>query len=195
VGDILEPDDAATPLTPEEMRDLIPAHIAYRSELNEAEQENIARAQDWALGPRRRDLLSEKFVKDLHRQMLGGVWRWAGKFRASERNIGIDYWLIPTELRQLLDDAKAWIEFTTYPPDEIAVRFHHRLVLIHPFPNGNGRHARLMADLLVMRLGGERFSWGRESLRDPGAARQQYVAALRAADNHDIAPLLAFARS
>ena len=195
MGDILEPDDAATPLTPEEMRDLIPAHIAYRSELNEAEQENIARAQDWALGPRRRDLLSEKFVKDLHRQMLGGVWRWAGKFRASERNIGIDYWLIPTELRQLLDDAKAWIEFTTYPPDEIAVRFHHRLVLIHPFPNGNGRHARLMADLLVMRLGGERFSWGRESLRDPGAARQQYVAALRAADNHDIAPLLAFARS
>jgi len=195
VGDILEPDDAATPLTPEEMRDLIPAHIAYRSELNEAEQENIARAQNWALGPRRRDLLSEKFVKDLHRQMLGDVWRWAGKFRASERNIGIDYWLIPTELRQLLDDAKAWIEFTTYPPDEIAVRFHHRLVLIHPFPNGNGRHARLMADLLVMRLGGERFSWGREGLRDPGTARQRYVAALRAADNHDIAPLLAFARS
>jgi Fic-DOC domain mobile mystery protein B len=195
VGDILEPDDAATPLTAEEMRDLIPAHIAYRSELNEAEQENIARAQDWALGPRRRDLLSEKFVKDLHRQMLGDVWRWAGKFRASERNLGIDYWLIPTELRKLLDDAKAWIEFTTYPPDEIAVRFHHRLVLIHPFPNGNGRHARLMADLLVMRFGGERFSWGRESLRDPGAARQRYVAALRAADNHDIAPLLAFARA
>ncbi len=195
MGDILEPDDAATPLTAEEMRDLIPAHIAYRSELNEAEQENIARAQDWALGPRRRDLLSEKFVKDLHRQMLGDVWRWAGKFRASERNLGIDYWLIPTELRKLLDDAKAWIEFTTYPPDEIAVRFHHRLVLIHPFPNGNGRHARLMADLLVMRFGGERFSWGRESLRDPGAARQRYVAALRAADNHDIAPLLAFARA
>jgi Fic-DOC domain mobile mystery protein B len=194
VNDILEPDDAATPLTPEEMRDLIPAHIAYRSELNEAEQENIARAQEWALGPRWRDLLSEKFAKALHRRMLGDVWRWAGRFRTSQRNMGIDYWLIPTELRKLLDDTKAWIEFKTYPADEIAVRFHHRLVLIHPFPNGNGRHARLMADLLIMRLGGERFSWGRESLRDPGVARQQYIAALRAADNHDIAPLLAFAR-
>ena len=193
MNDILEPDDAATPLTPEEMRDLIPAHIAYRSELNEAEQENIARAQEWALGPRWRDLLSEKFAKALHRRMLGDVWRWAGRFRTSQRNMGIDYWLIPTELRKLLDDTKAWIEFKTYPADEIAVRFHHRLVLIHPFPNGNGRHARLMADLLIMRLGGERFSWGRESLRDPGIARQQYIAALRAADNHDIAPLLAFA--
>lgn len=193
MNDILEPDDAATPLTPEEMRDLIPAHIAYRSELNEAEQENIARAQEWALGPRWRDLLSEKFAKALHRRMLGDVWRWAGRFRTSQRNMGIDYWLIPTELRKLLDDTKAWIEFKTYPADEIAVRFHHRLVLIHPFPNGNGRHARLMADLLIMRLGGERFSWGRESLRDPGVARQQYIAALRAADNHDIAPLLAFA--
>ena len=194
MNDILEPDDAATPLTPEEMRDLIPAHIAYRSELNEAEQGNIARAQEWALGPRWRDLLSEKFAKALHRRMLGDVWRWAGRFRTSQRNMGIDYWLIPTELRKLLDDTKAWIEFKTYPADEIAVRFHHRLVLIHPFPNGNGRHARLMADLLIMRLGGERFSWGRESLRDPGIARQQYIAALRAADNHDIAPLLAFAR-
>ncbi len=126
--------------------------------------------------------------------MLGDVWRWAGRFRTSQRNMGIDYWLIPTELRKLLDDTKAWIEFKTYPADEIAVRFHHRLVLIHPFPNGNGRHARFMADLLIMRLGGERFSWGRESLRDPGIARQQYIAALRAADNHDLAPLLAFAR-
>ena len=190
----LEPDNAAALLTPEEIRDLIPAHIAYRSELNEAEQENIKRAQEWALGPRWRDLLSEKFAKALHRRMLGDVWRWAGRFRTSQRNMGIDYWLIPTELRKLLDDTKAWIEFKTYPADEIAVRFHHRLVLIHPFPNGNGRHARLMADLLIMRLGGERFSWGRESLRDPGVARQQYIAALRAADNHDIAPLLAFAR-
>lgn len=195
MGDILEPDDTATPLTPEEIRDLIPAHIAYRAELNEAEQENIARAQEWALGPRRRDLLSEKFVKDLHRRMLRDVWRWAGNFRTSQRNLGIDYWLIPTELRRLLDDAKAWVEFKTYPRDEIAVRFHHRLVLIHPFPSGNGRHARLMADLLVMWLGDERFSWGRASLRGPGAARERYMAALRAADNHDIAPLLAFARS
>jgi Fic-DOC domain mobile mystery protein B len=195
MSDIFEqPDDAATPLTVEEMRDLLPPHIAYRHELNSAEQENILRAQEWAMA-RRRDLLSEKFIRDLHRQMLGRVWRWAGKFRTSQRNIGIDYWLIPIELRQLLDDAKAWIEFGTWPPDEIAVRFHHRLVLIHPFPNGNGRHARLVADLLIIQLGGQRFSWGREGLRDAGAARARYIEALRAADNHEIGALLAFARS
>jgi Fic-DOC domain mobile mystery protein B len=188
------PDDAATPLTPEETRDLIPAHIAYRRELNEAEQENITRAQAWALN-RRRDLLSEKFIQELHRRMLGDVWRWAGKFRTSERNLGIPFYEIPVALRQLLDDTKACIEHQTYPSDEIAVRFHHRLVQIHAFPNGNGRHARLMADLLVMKLGGERFSWGRESLRDPNAVRQRYIAALQSADNHDIGPLLAFARS
>jgi Fic-DOC domain mobile mystery protein B len=194
VTDLFEVPDNATPLTHEERRELIPAHIAYRNELNEAEQENIARAQDWALG-RKRELLTEKFVMELHRRMLGDVWKWAGKFRKSERNLGIPFYQIPAALHQMLDDTKAQIEYKSYPPDEIAVRFHHRLVAIHPFPNGNGRHARLMADLLAMRLGQERFSWGRTSLRDADAMRQNYVAALKAADNHDIGPLLAFARS
>jgi Fic-DOC domain mobile mystery protein B len=194
VSDLFEDPDNATPLSPEERRALIPAHIAYRSELNEAENENIARAQDWALA-RRRDLLNEKFIRDLHRHMLGDVWRWAGKFRTSERNLGIAYYEIPAALRQLLDDAKAWIKHKSFSPDEIAVRFHHRLVHIRPFPNGNGRHARLMADLLVMQLGGERFSWGRANLRDASKVRQRYIAALKAADNHDIRSLLLFARS
>ena len=194
LSDLFQSPENATPLTPEEMRALIPAHIAFRSELNEAEQENIARAQDWALG-RRRDLLSEKFAKNLHRRMFGDVWRWAGKFRMSERNLGIAYYEIPAALRQLLDDARAWIEYKSYPPDEIAVRFHHRLVQIHAFPNGNGRHSRLMADLLVMSLGGERFSWGSANLQDAGAVRQRYIEALHAADNHDIGRLLAFSRS
>ena len=114
MSDLFEEPDDATPLTPEEMRGLIPAHIAYRRELNEAEQENIARAQDWALD-RRRDPLSEKFVRDLHRRMLGEVWRWAGKFSTSERNLGIAFYEIPVALRQLLDDTKAWIEYKTYP--------------------------------------------------------------------------------
>ena len=188
-----EPDDA-TPLTAEERADLIPAHIAYRTELNDAEQENIVRAQDWALR-RRRDLLTEKFINDLHRHMLGDVWRWAGRFRTTEKNLGIPYYEIPVALRQLLDDTKAWIENGAYPPDEIAARFHHRLVQIHPFPNGNGRHARLMADLLIMSLGRDRFSWGSANLQDAGALRRAYINALQAADNHDIGPLLAFARS
>jgi Fic-DOC domain mobile mystery protein B len=184
----------ATLLTREETRGLIPAHIAFRSELNEAEQDNIARAQDWALG-RDREPLSEKFITDLHRRMLGDVWKWAGRFRKSERNLGIPFFEIPAAVRQLLDDTQAWIEYKTYSPDEIAVRFHHRLVQIHPFPNGNGRHSRLMADLLVMRLERERFSWGSANLQDAGQVRKRYIAALQAADNHDIGPLLAFGRS
>src|SRR5260370_6729464 len=175
------------------MRDLIPSHIACRNDLNEAEQANIVRAQKWVLG-RKGDLLTEAFVKALHKQMFGDVWRWAGKFRTTPRNIGIDHWLIPVDLRILLDDSKAWIEFKSYPADEIAVRFHHRLVWIHPFPNGNGRHARLMADLLVMRLGCDRFSWGPESLCDAGKTQARYIAALRAAHHHDIRQLLVLLR-
>src|SRR5450432_1853170 len=127
--------------------------------------------------------------------MLGDVWRWAGKYRTSPRNIGIDYWLIPVEVRQLLDDAKAWVEFNAFSADEIAIRFHHRLVWIHPFPNGNGRLSRIAADLLIVQLGAERFSWGRGSLIAISDLRARYVAALRAADGQVIAPLLAFARS
>jgi Fic-DOC domain mobile mystery protein B len=195
VSDLFDEPDHATALTPEERRELIPTHIAYRSELNEAEQENIVRGQDWALGRRRRDLLTEKFIKDLHRRMLGEVWRWAGKFRTSERNLGIPHYEIPVALRQLLDDGRAWIEYNSYPPDEIAVRFHHRLVQIHLFPNGNGRHSRLMADLLIMKLGGQRFSWGDADLRKASDVRRRYIGALQAADHLDIALLLEFARS
>ena len=188
-----EPDDA-TPLTPEEQRGLIPAYITFRHELNQAEQDNIARGQNWALS-RRRDVLTEKFVKDLHGRMLGDVWRWAGEFRTSESNLGIAYYEIPMAVRGLLADTKAWIEYRSYPPDEIAMRFHHRLVQIHPFPNGNGRHSRLMADLLVRQLSRERFTWGSATLQNAGDVRTRYIEALKTADNHDIAPLLAFARS
>ena len=127
--------------------------------------------------------------------MLGDVWRWAGHFRTSERNLGIPHPEIPTTLRQLLADADAWIEHRAYSPDEIAVRCHHRLVQIHPFPNGNGRHSRLLADLLVMQLGRERFTWGSASLQAAGDVRRRYIAALKAADSYDIAPLVVFARS
>jgi Fic-DOC domain mobile mystery protein B len=194
VTDLFEEPDDATPLTPEERQGLRLSHITYRRELNEAEQRNIYRAHDWALA-RRRDLLTDKFVKGLHRRMLGDVWRWAGKFRTSERNLGIRYYEIPMAIQQLLDDTKAWIEHESYSRDELAVRFHHRLVQIHPFPNGNGRHARLMADLLVIDLGEKRFSWGYTDLQDASDVRQRYIDALKAADNHDIFPLLEFARS
>lgn len=189
-----EQDNASTPLTEEEREELIPSYITLRPELNEAEQSNILEAEEWAFA-RKRDVLDERFLTSLHKRMFGGVWRWAGKFRKSERNIGIDAYRISVELRQLLDDCRYWIEHGTYKPDEIAARFHHRLVLIHPFPNGNGRHARMATDLLLVAMGRPRFTWGRVNLVDPGETRQHYVDALRAADHHDIGPLLEFVRS
>lgn len=187
-------DDAATPLAPDERRQLVPTYIATRAQLNEAEQINITEADAWAF-TRVRDVLNEPFLLNLHKRMFAKVWKWAGKYRSSERNIGVPPFRIEIDLRTLLDDVRYWIDHKTFPPDEIAVRFHHRLVWIHPFPNGNGRHARLAADLLAVALGRPRFTWGSASLVKAATTRAQYVAALKAADNHDIAPLLAFARS
>lgn len=191
---LLEQDDASTPLTHEEREGLIPSYITLRSELNEAEQANILEAEEWAFA-RRRDVLDERFLTTLHKRIFGRVWRWAGEFRRTGRNIGIDPYHIPVELRQLLDDCRYWIEHGTFEPDEIAAHFHYRLVFIHPFPNGNGRHARLATDLLLIKLGRPRFSWGRDNLVDASETRRRYVSTLRAADNHDIVPLLKFARS
>ena len=186
-------DDAATPLTAEEREALIPTYITLRRELNEAEQIGISDADRWAFA-RQREVLDEAFLKRLHKRMFGKVWRWAGQYRTTPRNIGVDAYRIAPELHQLLGDVRYWIAHRTHPPDEIAGRFHHRLVFIHPFPNGNGRHARLAADLLVAALGEPRFTWGRANLTEAKATRDAYVAALRAADRHEIAPLLAFAR-
>ena len=195
MSDLFAPaDDSGTPLAPEEKRDLILAYIALRGELNAAEQDNIARGQAWALQPRR-EILDERFLLALHRRMFGDVWRWAGRYRTTERNLGVAAWDIAVEMRNLIGDAKTWVAQESYPRDEIAIRLHHRLVWIHPFANGNGRHARLVADLLVMQQGGERFSWGRGSLYSAGELRRRYIAALHAADRHDLAPLAAFARS
>lgn len=187
-------DDAATPLTPDERRQIIPTYITTRAQLNEAEQIGITGADSWAFA-RKRNVLSEKFLLGLHKRMFGKVWRWAGTLRTTERNIGITAYKIRAELRTLLDDVRFWLDHQTYPPDEIAVRFHHRLVWIHPFPNGNGRHARMAADLLAVSLGRSRFTWGSASLVKAEETRARYVAALKVADSHDIAPLLAFARS
>ena len=187
-------DDGGTGLTEKEREGLIPSYITLRSELNEAEQANILEAEEWAFA-RKRDLLEEKSLNTLHKRMYGNVWGWAGNYRSSGKNIGIDAYRIPTELRQLLDDCRYWIENGTFEPDEIAARFHHRLVSIHCYPNGNGRHARLAADLLLKSIGQERFSWGGMNLVDIGETRKRYIAALQDADGHDIGPLLEFVRS
>ena len=184
----------ATPLDAEELASLVPGHITTQGELNEWEQLNILQGEDWAR-KQRKEILNEAFVRQLHKQMFSETWRWAGEFRKSDKNIGVDWLKIAVELRKLLGDVHYQIERSSYLPDEIAVRFHHRLVAIHPFPNGNGRHARLMADLLVERLGRPRFTWGSRSLTDVIETRQRYIAALQAADARDYVPLLTFSRS
>lgn len=198
MSDLFQAPDDATPLEAEEREQLRQSWITNRGDLNIAEHENIIDGAAWAGGLRRRrpaDMLSADFALRLHQRMFGDVWKWAGTYRTTARNIGIDAYRIGVEVAQLMDDVRYWLAHNTYPPDEIAVRLHHRLTAIHPFPNGNGRHARLMADLLVERLGGTPFSWGGGSLVETGELRGRYVEALRAADDHDMGPLLAFARS
>ena len=195
MSDIFSTEDNGTPLTPDERRGLIPSYISTRAELNSEEQKNITKAELWA-SSRRRDILSVDALKKLHDRMYGDVWEWAGKFsQVHNRPIGVQPYQIEPELRQLLDNVKYWIENKTFSLDEIAARFHHKLVWIHPFPNGNGRHSRLATDILLRSFGEEPFTWGRGDLRSVNEVRQSYIAALRAADHHDMAPLLAFIRS
>jgi Fic-DOC domain mobile mystery protein B len=196
-GPFQEPPNA-TELSPIERDGLLQTWITTRAELNRAEEQNILGGARWAR--RRRaveaiDLLSDDFAKSLHKQMFGDVWGWAGTYRHRESNLGIAPFQISIEVRTLFDDARYWLRHQTYERDEFSVRVHHRMVAIHPFPNGNGRHTRLLADLLVEQLGGESFSWGGGGLSDVGQLRATYIAALKAADGHDIASLLAFARS
>jgi Fic-DOC domain mobile mystery protein B len=197
VVSLLTEGDGNTPLSSEEQADLIP-NLAAREELNEWERQNILEAYVWALAAnnlRRRDPLVEPYVRDLHRRMFDQTWKWAGVYRTTEKNIGVPHYEIREQLAALLGDARYWLDHKTYFPDELAIRFHHRLVFIHPFANGNGRHARLMADVLARRQGRPVFTWGGTDLVKAGGFRARYLHALRAADGHDIGPLLAFART
>lgn len=166
-----------------------------QAELDQWEQANVLEGSTWALRSRERDIFNERFVRELHKRKFGNTWAWAGAFRATEKNIGVDPAQIAVRLRDLLEDVRYWVEHNTYPVDEIALRFHHRLVVIHPFPNGNGRHARLMTDVLLKRHGAAAFSWGGANLETTGSTRDRYLAALRAAAGGDYVLLQAFVRS
>ncbi|MCE9587839.1 MAG: mobile mystery protein B [Verrucomicrobia bacterium] len=188
--------EGATPLTPTEEEGLIPSHITLRSELNELEQANILEAETWLqTRERRSSALDPLFLKALHRRMFGTIWKWAGHYRKADRNIGVHWPMISSQLELLCREATAWRDEKAFTPDELAIRFHHKLVWIHCYPNGNGRHARLAADLLVMELGSTRFSWGGDSnLESPTEIRKHYIDSLKSADQHDHRALLAFAR-
>ena len=188
----------ATPLGGEELEGLLPSHLVKRNQLNEWEQQNIASALLWLERQRQRRQrpLEEAWLRRLHREMFGQTWRWAGQYRNSDKSIGIDWRQIRMQLPALLGDIGYQVEHRLETPDQIAVLFHHRLMAIHPFPNGNGRHARLIADVLIEQLGAPRFSWGgNRSLVDASGLRQQYITALQQADDGHLDALLAFARA
>ena len=190
--DIFTSDDNSTPLTPEEREGLKPKWITLRRELNEFETRNILDAEMWLATHKQQDVLNDTFLMKLHKRMFGQVWKWAGEYRTTERNIGVAPYQIPVKLKTLFDDVKFWMENHTFPNLEIAVRLHHRLVLIHPFPNGNGRISRLMADLLMQQLGEPRLYWGDTSLNDITDLRKKYIDALHAADSGDYTELIKF---
>lgn len=189
-------DEGNTPLSAEESIGLLPS-LSTKDELNQWERENIIKAGDWALSLALKpaNVVTEEFIRALHTRMFEDTWEWAGQYRKTEKNIGVAAHEIREKIAVLVGDVRFWLEKSTYGPDEIAVRFHHRLVLIHPFPNGNGRCSRLIADLLVQAMGKETFTWGTTDLIKPGEARATYLDALRAADKGDIHPLLNFARA
>lgn len=191
----------ATPLTDEERQGLrLP--VVTRNELNRAEAENISSAMSWLFFSRRRlqpeSVAREAWLKGLHRRMYDQVWSWAGQYRTTDRNLGVPYGQVRMDMRNLEADVRAWLADTSaarYSNDACAIRFGYRLVLIHPFPNGNGRWSRLASDALVVALGGSRFTWGGASLTEPGVLRRDYISALQSADTSgDFEPLMAFSR-
>jgi len=191
-------EDGQTPLSEEEKDGLLIKTITTHGELDEYEQLNIEKAIQWTMRKKlkKENILTEKFIKTLHKKMLGEVWNWAGEFRRSEKNIGVPWIKIGMDLKVLLDDTLYWIDNNTFPPDEIAIRFKHRLVNIHCFPNGNGRHSRIMADIITESVFGNAvFSWNQSNMVKADDTRKAYIAAIREGDKGDIGPLMMFARN
>jgi Fic-DOC domain mobile mystery protein B len=185
-----------TPLDADEAAQLIPKHIAVQEALDEWEQANIQRAVEWLGRQRKPEVLTIAFCLALHKRMFDRTWRWAGKFRQSDKNLGCEWTQVPTRLQQLLDNTAYQLANKVLPIDESTARFHHQLVFIHPFANGNGRHARLMTDCLRMQEGVSAYAWGRGmGAEELGSVRQRYIAALRSADHGDVRPLMSFATS
>jgi len=187
-----------TPIDEEEKEDLLLPTISTRGELDEFELANIEKAIEWSLKNNfsRDEILSIGFTKELHRRMFSEVWGWAGAFRKSNLNIGVDKFNIEQELYKLSEDCKFWVANKVFPEDEIAIRYKFRMVSIHPFPNGNGRHSRICGDILVSRvLNRPVFSWGGSIIGEQGETRKRYLDALHKADQGELGPLLMFARS
>lgn len=198
MGLALNYSEGQTPIDEDEKEGLKIPTIATKGELDEFEQHNIEEAMLWLHGRnlRREKIISESFNMLLHEKMFGEVWDWAGKYRLTNKNIGVDKWQIQSEVKKLLDDLVFWIDHQSFSEDEIAIRHKHRLVSIHCFSNGNGRHSRLMADIISEKIfGNQVFSWGESKISASGELRRKYLEALRKADQGQYHDLIAFARS
>ena len=194
----LKYEDGQTPLDENEKEGLKIKSITTQKELDEFEQLNIEKAVEWTIRAnlKHEKILTEKFIKNLHKKMYGDIWKWAGEFRKTDKNIGIKWVQIGIELKNLIDDTRYWIENKTYSPEEISIRFKHRIVAIHCFPNGNGRHSRLMADIIIESIfGKEIFSWHTSNMVKADETRKAYITALKDADNGNINPLIEFAKN
>lgn len=191
----LEYSKGQTPIDEDEKAGLKIKSISTMGELDAFEQQNIEEAIQWTLrnSPSVDTILSEAFINLVHRKMFQNVWSWAGSYRQSNKNIGVDYYMINQQLRMLIDNCKYWVANAVFPPDEIAVRFKHGLVAIHLYPNGNGRHSRLMGDILIEALKGKPFTWGSQTIAKD-QSRGQYIDALRAADKGNFEGLVRFSR-
>ena len=191
--------NGATSLDPNEIKDLIPTYITTQHELNQLESNNILDAVQWAYSKSSVNPLDYSFILELHKRMFKDVWRWAGQPRVTEKNIGVHWQQISSQVFQLIKNIAYWIENEVYAFDETASRFHHGLVKIHIFPNGNGRHARLITNLLLKYNDKDEFSWGRKSSSDSidfdSAIRKRYISALKNADNNKFNDLISFVRS
>jgi Fic-DOC domain mobile mystery protein B len=190
--------EGQTPLDEDEKEDLIIKTISNRGELDEFEQANIQQAIEWTMSNifTKDEILTEKFLFLVHKKMFGEVWKWAGSKRKTNKNIGVDKFQISTSIRNLLEDCIYWVDNKTFKPDELAIRFSHRLVQIHVFPNGNGRHSRLIADIMVSNLYNRPvFTWGRSDLSKTGDIRKHYLEAIYSADEGNLQPLIEFSRT
>ena len=195
MGLTLEYPDGATPLSHEDLLALIPSHITTQGQLNEWEFVNVGKGERWAFARRQENILSIGFMWSLHKQMFGDTWKWAGATRIRETIPGVAPETIEVETKKLCENVKVQLEHKSWAIDEIAARFHHLLVKIHPFPNGNGRFSRTMTDLLLVRNNADRFTWGEGDLISDSEVRKRYISGLRSADEKNYGPLFAFVRS
>lgn len=200
INPTFEMPEGATPLDPDEIQGLLIDTISTQAELNFAEQQSIIESSKWIFETNHKNILTDQFFKNLHKKMFQSVWNWAGKYRTTNKNIGVDPYKIPIEIKKLCDDCEYWIQNNTYDWNEIAARFHHKVVWIHPFSNGNGRFSRILTDILLKRHKQSALTWGRntfskDDFSSESALRTEYILSLREADNKKFQKLIQFIKS